>query len=308
MDWFNLLDLLVLEAIAFAAFVTLWVCVALIEWIYANVVQGVSVLVHEIGHGLAAVAAGRSVTVVVGREPALVTFRLGRMALKLHPRLGQAYCDYGESGVSGRAAAVVTVAGPLASLLQATAAVALAYQLRHSAPVLAIISLVFAVGGAVGVAQLIPFGDDEDGQKTRAFRDAGLSDGGQLLAMWRASRNRPGPMTSGAARLAFWRRRAHPRTAAEAHDLLQRRLGPPPGAAENRKPTPAEMRAFEDRLAREIGRPEYALLRMHIDRVLAALPPEDHPGWQDPGFRPDLAIDWDEVLGDMPGYRPRRQQ
>ena len=49
------------------------------------------VLVHELGHALAAVArtTGR-VGVYVGREPSMATFRVGRVDFFLHPNLHRA--------------------------------------------------------------------------------------------------------------------------------------------------------------------------------------------------------------------------
>jgi len=220
------------------------------------------------------------VTIVVGRVDALIAFRLGRMAFKLDPRLEEAHCGYGDPQFSHGTAIFVTLGGPLASLLQALAAAAIAYQLRDSALAVAVVSALFVVGGVAGVAQLLPLGDREGSYwKGWLWLSAEPSDGDKLRAI-------------------LW---PHPRTAADAHALLQRRLGPLPGAAEKREPTPAEMQEFEDRLAREIVRPEYTLLRMRIDRVFAALPPDDDPRWQEESFRPDVG--WDEVLGDMPGYR-----
>jgi hypothetical protein len=155
-----LLDILLLELLALAGIAALWLCLGLIEWVYAHVVQWISVLIHELGHGIPALAAGKSVTVVVGRDDGLIRFRLGRVAFRLDPRLEVAYCDYGEWVAARRTAVFVTLGGPFASLLQMLAAATAAYQLRDSVP-LALVSLLFVIGGAAGVAQLLSFGESE---------------------------------------------------------------------------------------------------------------------------------------------------
>jgi hypothetical protein len=99
----------------------------------------------------------------------------------------------------------------------------------------------------------------------------------------------------------FWRKRRlpHPQTLPEAIELLQRRLGPAPNPDEA-----AACAEWKSRVGPEIGKPEFALVRTYLVRVFNALPPEDHPGWRHDTFNPAAAVDWDEVLGDLPGYVP----
>lgn len=222
MDWLNPLDIVVLELLALVGILALWLCLGLIEWVYTHIVQWVSVLIHELGHGIPALAAGRRVTVVAGREDGLIRFRLGRLAFKLDPRLDVAYCDYGEEVVSRRTAAFVTLGGPLASLLQALAAATAAYHLRESLP-LAIASLLFVIGGAAGVAQL-------------------LSSGGHDGIRWKGWLKVTGGASDRAALRAILR--PHPLTAPDAHDLEELEYRP---AAEIARPELALVRMHIDR-------------------------------------------------------------
>jgi hypothetical protein len=95
----------------------------------------------------------------------------------------------------------------------------------------------------------------------------------------------------------FWRKRPSPRTLQEARELLGRRLGPSPDPQDT-----AACAGWNRRLWREIDKPEFVLLKQYIARVFNALPHEDHPGWKHDTFNPAAAVDWDEVLGDLPGY------
>jgi hypothetical protein len=216
MDWLNPLDIFVLELLALAGIVALWLCLGLIEWVYVHIVQWISVLIHELGHGIPALASGRSVTVVVGRADGLIRFRLGRVAFGLDPRLDVGYCEHGDGVFTRRTAVFVTLGGPVASLLQALAAATAAYQLRGSLP-LAIVSLLFVIGGAAGVAQLVSF-DDGEGVRWKGWlrMTGGASDGAALRAILRP----------------------HPRTTYELSGGCG--PGPPRGAAEQLEPTPAE--------------------------------------------------------------------
>ena len=54
----------------------------------------------------------------------------------------------------------------------------------------------------------------------------------------------------------------------------------------------------------EVGKAEFALVREYFARVFDALPAEDHPGWKHDTFHPVSTVDWDAVLGDLPGYVP----
>ena len=45
------------------------------------------VFVHELGHAFAVMRVGRSPIVIIGRQPALIRFQLGRLELRIDPRL-----------------------------------------------------------------------------------------------------------------------------------------------------------------------------------------------------------------------------
>ena len=89
-------------------------------------------LLHELGHGVAAVllTSGR-VTVAQGHDPPLLRFGLGRLDVRLRPVTGPrfafyGYYEYGEDGSSRRRSIAIIAAGPVVSLLAAAGASAIA--------------------------------------------------------------------------------------------------------------------------------------------------------------------------------------
>lgn len=73
-------------------------------------------LIHELGHAVAAVAlTGQRVTVVIGREPSVVRFALGRIDVRWDPKGYVAHCRLA-LGVSAPRLLVLALAGPAASI------------------------------------------------------------------------------------------------------------------------------------------------------------------------------------------------
>jgi hypothetical protein len=93
------------------------------------------VLIHELGHALAAVArtTGR-VEVYVGREPAMANFRVGRVGVHLHPNLhGAARLGFCQHRQPGRRLdrVLIALAGPVASLVGGIVALLAASATSH---------------------------------------------------------------------------------------------------------------------------------------------------------------------------------
>jgi hypothetical protein len=128
--------------------------------VFLGVFLGAGILViviHELGHLLAARACGFRVTAIhIGSPPALVSVKLGTVKVGLGVRI-RGRVAYAGRGSSGRRA-LVTAAGPLANLLVAAALlpwIAQAWELTVTA-------LFFAVGG---LTNLVP-GRTPSGQST----------------------------------------------------------------------------------------------------------------------------------------------
>lgn len=95
----------------------------LLAWCLAVLLAGpIVLLVHELGHALAALALTRGPVVVqIGRR-ALVTPRLGRLTLALGPGGLQGGACWHLAPDTRRAEAAIAACGPLASLIAAAAA------------------------------------------------------------------------------------------------------------------------------------------------------------------------------------------
>ena len=90
----------------------------LLAWCLAVLFAGpVVLLLHELGHGLAALALTRGPVVVQTGRRAFVTPRLGRLTLALGPGGLQAGACWHLAPDTPRAEAAIAAAGPLASLL-----------------------------------------------------------------------------------------------------------------------------------------------------------------------------------------------
>jgi 2-oxoglutarate dehydrogenase E2 component (dihydrolipoamide succinyltransferase) len=127
-------------------------------------------LVHELGHGIAALrAVGGHVIVRVGGDPAL-SLRLGRLVVALGP-LAAAGGDCLHKPASPRAAARIAAGGPLASLLGALgagAAWAAAPGPLH--PAAGAPALACAAGFLVSAAPVVLGGKPTDGARVLADR------------------------------------------------------------------------------------------------------------------------------------------
>ena len=95
----------------------------LLAWCLAVLLAGpVVLLVHELGHAVAALLLTRGPVVVQTGRRAFLTPRLGRLTLALGPGGLQAGACWHLAPESRAAEAAIAAAGPLASLLTATAA------------------------------------------------------------------------------------------------------------------------------------------------------------------------------------------
>ncbi len=95
----------------------------LLAWCLAILLVGPLVmLLHELGHALAALALTRGPVVLQTGRRAFVTTRVGRLTLALGPAGIQAGACWHLAPESRRAEAAIAAAGPLASVITATAA------------------------------------------------------------------------------------------------------------------------------------------------------------------------------------------
>jgi hypothetical protein len=95
----------------------------LLAWCLAILLAGpVVVLLHELGHAIAALALTRGPVVVQTGRRAFLTLRLARLTLALGPGGLQAGACWHLAPQSRRAEAAIAAAGPLSSLLTAVLA------------------------------------------------------------------------------------------------------------------------------------------------------------------------------------------
>ena len=129
----------------------------LLAWCLAILLAGPLVmLLHELGHALAALALTRGPVVVQTGRRALLTPRVGRLTLAIGPGGLQAGACWHLAPGSRRAEAAIAAAGPLASLLTAAAGATACLGLhppRGLAPALAALAVLGAIDA---VANLWP--------------------------------------------------------------------------------------------------------------------------------------------------------
>jgi hypothetical protein len=131
------------------------------------VIYPFSVLVHELGHALAVTWLGkRSARLVVGRPP-WFEVRIGRLDLRFSPlpTRGVTFngiCLYEPTGLSWRSLGWITLAGPLATLLELIAVLGTSPVLWHVGPLVR--ALVILTAGAL----LVSLVGNLSGERVRA--------------------------------------------------------------------------------------------------------------------------------------------
>jgi hypothetical protein len=128
----------------------------LLAWCLAVLLVGpVVLLVHELGHAVAALALTRGPVIVQTGRRSFLTVRLGRLTLALGPGGLQAGACWHRAPDTPRAEAIIAACGPLASLVTCAVATAACLLLDPSRAAglalaaLAVLSALDAVGNLV---------------------------------------------------------------------------------------------------------------------------------------------------------------
>ena len=128
----------------------------MVDGLLLALISTCGILAHELGHALMALRlTDGPVNVLVGRQPGLVRFRVGRLGFSLHlePARGTGWaglCHYKPTGRPGDAL-VIIAAGPIASLVWAIACAAAFAVWGHQLHPLGLAALAIGVvEGAVG--------------------------------------------------------------------------------------------------------------------------------------------------------------
>lgn len=138
-----------------------------LDLVGAVVVAGVGsillVAVHELGHALAARARGAPVHTIRVGDRALITLPIGTLRVELGWASGKGdvggYVTFGTRHATPTDLLVISLAGPAASFIAATACAVLAVALISHGMVGVIIGLLGVQGLAMAIGNLIPFGD-----------------------------------------------------------------------------------------------------------------------------------------------------
>jgi hypothetical protein len=127
--------------------------------ICACLVTPLLVVVHELGHAVAAVAlTPQRVMIRIGGEPYLVRFALGRIDVRFHPTGYIAHCDLDTRVITPGRLALVALAGPVTSIAFAGAVAPLAVALYGGSFVLFwIVAVAAAESLFIGVSNAVPF-------------------------------------------------------------------------------------------------------------------------------------------------------
>lgn len=116
-------------------------------------------LAHELGHAVAATALTSGPVVVrIGDDPSLVSFSIGRVAVRLSPRGSVARCDVDDRALPGAKLLVVALAGPAASVLLATglAVVAVGLSSEGSRVLFSVVALAASASLVLGLTNTVP--------------------------------------------------------------------------------------------------------------------------------------------------------
>jgi hypothetical protein len=129
----------------------------LLAWCLAILLAGpIVLLVHELGHALAALALTRGPVVVQTGRRAFVTPRIGRLTLALGPGGLQAGACWHLAPDTRRAEAAIAAAGPLASLTTACVAAGAVLALGPPRPVMLALAAVAVLGTLDAIGNLWP--------------------------------------------------------------------------------------------------------------------------------------------------------
>jgi len=132
-----------------------------------------SILVHEVGHAIAALRlTDGPVLVKVGRPRSLIRFRVGRMLFGLHPLMSfgvpfAGFCAHAPASSRGRVV-VIALAGPAASLFLAGAMGALALSASAGSTARAAFAFVAMLATIEVVHNLVPRTKTKGGMTVRS--------------------------------------------------------------------------------------------------------------------------------------------
>jgi hypothetical protein len=129
----------------------------MLAWCLAILLAGpIVLLVHELGHAVAALALTRGPVVVQTGRRALLTPRIGRLTLALGPGGLQAGACWHLAPDTPRAEAAIAAAGPLASVLVAVAAGTACLALTPPRPVTLALAALAVLGALDAIGNLWP--------------------------------------------------------------------------------------------------------------------------------------------------------